>query len=387
MNKLIFLLFFSPLASAAPISVFGDWVIDTHLNSRFEVISQERTRPIIVGEILYYANNQGSVVALQRSGGYPIWNTKMPAPVSGALAYGRSKLYVGDTSGNFTAFNTRDGSRAWSIKIQSEWLSPPTILRDKVCASTSAEEIYCFSERDGHELWHYSHRGDEKLTVRGTASPSIYGDTLYQGFSDGFITALSLDNGSVLWTKKLRTRARFYDVDMQAHVDERGVLVAAFDGTLYSLDRTNGTTQWTFAVGSHSGFLVEGDTFYFSGLNAFFYAMDRNSGTPIWKTPIESGAGLTPVRAGGLIVVATTGDPLYALNSSTGEIVWTKRLGAGTYSGAVSSPVEGQFYVLSNYGNLFSFQIASAIPCRETHDFVSLISAFWPHTPSTQCHL
>ncbi|MBI1859477.1 MAG: PQQ-binding-like beta-propeller repeat protein [Deltaproteobacteria bacterium] len=388
MKLIPFLFLFSfHLNAAAPVSVQGDWVINTHRENRFEMVAQERTHPLLVGDILYYATSQGEVVALQRQGGYPAWKTSVAGSVNGALAYGRSKLYVGDNVGRLTALNTRDGSVAWTIKITSEWLSPAVIQRDKVCASTSAEEIYCFSEKDGHEIWHYAHRGDEKLTVRGSATPSIYGDMILQGFADGHIAALSLENGSVLWTKKLRTRSRFYDVDMPAYVDDKGVLVATFDGNLYALDRTNGSTQWIFAVGSHSGFLVEGDRFYFAGLNGFFYAMDRSTGSPLWKTSIESGVGLTPVRAGDLIIFATTGDPLYALNDKTGEVVWTRRLGAGTYSAPASNPTEGSFYVLSNYGNLFSFQVVPKPLCLETHDFVPLLSAFWPHSPGSQCHL
>src|SRR3989338_2299052 len=297
----------APIFAALP--VIELWALSTRPEGHFEAISQERNQPILVGDVLYYANNHGDVVALQRTQGYALWRQKMAGPVVGALAFGRSKLFVGDLKGNLTSLNSYDGSVSWTFKIESEWLSPPTVIRDKVCASTSAEEVYCLKEKDGAELWHYTHRGDEKMTIRGSASPTVFGDTVFQGFADGYLSALQLSDGKVLWTKKLRTRARFYDVDMPVYVDEKGVLVATFDGNLYLLDRTTGAIQWSFAVGSYGGFLVEADRFYFSGLNGFVYAIDRATGTPIWKTGIESGVGLTPARVGQHIVVATTADP------------------------------------------------------------------------------
>ncbi len=381
----LFLLLSTFAAAAGWVPMINSWTLSTHEERKFEIISQESTRPLVVGDLLYIANSQGLVRALKRAEGIPVWETRVKFGVSGALSYGRSKLFVGDTGGFLTALNARDGVVSWTVKIQSEWLSPPAIQREKVCASTSAEEIYCFSEKDGRELWHYSRRGDEKMVIRGTASPSIYGDVVYQGFADGNLVALSLEDGRVLWTKKLKTRARFYDVDMPVFADGAGVLVAAFDGNLYHLNRDNGSTLWSFAVGSHDSFLVEGDRFYFSGLNGFFYAMDRNSGTPVWKTPIEVGHGLAPVRVKDLILFSTTSDPVYALNVATGEVVWHRRLGAGTFAGLASSPAEGVFYAMSNYGNLFAFEMAKGLLCRETLDAIALPSAFWPHPSGSPC--
>lgn len=383
MRSSIILFFVFPYLATAT-SVIESWTLPTHTFDKFEMVSQEHNRPIIAGDLLYYATSRGDVVAIQRSVGFVLWRTQVGAPVSGALSYGRSKLFVGNTAGKLTAINAHDGSVSWTKQIPAEWLSPPSVLRDKVCASSSAEEIYCFNEKDGKELWHYSHRGDEKMTIRGTSSPTLFGDAVYQGFADGFVAALGQTNGDVLWTKRLRTRTRFYDIDMPLHVDDKGILVSTFDGNTVALDRMNGNIQWSFPVGSYSGFLVEGDRFYFSGLNGYIYFMDRATGTPLWKTALETGVGLSPVRVLSAIVVATTSDPVYLLKDSTGEILWTRNLGAGTYAALTSSPAEGFFYAMSNYGNLFAFEFAANRPCSVV-DQIQLPSAFWPHSPPSSC--
>jgi outer membrane protein assembly factor BamB len=296
------------------------------------------------------------VYAVHRTDGYVLWKKQLGGAIEGSLAYGRSKIVVGDSQGHLYGLNARDGSEAWQFKIQSEWLAPATFLRDKIFVMSASDDLYALSENQGKELWHYSHRGDEKMTIRGTGSPMVFGNEVFQGFSDGNLVALTVGNGRVLWTKKLRSKDRFYDIDMIPYVDEQRVIAGTYDGKVYSLDRLTGNTQWIFPAGSYGGFLAEESRIYFSGLNGTFYALDKTTGTVIWKTPFDKGVGMTPVRAGDYLVLTTSGDPVYVIDPTDGKIQWTGKLGTGSMAGAAGSS-DGWFYCLSNYGNLYSFAI------------------------------
>ncbi len=332
----------------------------------YDLPPQERTGPIVVGDIIYYANLSGKVTALHRTEGYTLWSRKLPskASIDGAFSYARAKIYVGDTKGNLYALNSRDGSIAWTFKAQSEWLSPPVVSHERVLAATSSDELYAIGEADGKEKWHYARRGDEKMTVRGTATPAVFGSEVFYGFSDGSLVALTLGKGRVLWTQKLRSRDRFYDIDMKPEVDQDRVIAATFDGNLYSLDRTTGDTKWVFRVGSYGGFLIDGDRLYFSGLNGNFYALDKNSGEVLWKTPFDGGVASTPVKSGDFLVITTSNDPVYILDIKTGKIVARQALGAGTLAAAEAQP-DGWFYCLSNFGNLYAFELLTGMPTKK----------------------
>jgi len=332
----------------------------------FDLPPQERTKPIVYGDIVYYANLAGRVTAIHRTEGYQLWSRVLPskASVDGAFSYSRAKLYVGDTKGNLYSLNARDGSIAWTFKAQSEWLSPPVVSHERVLAATSSDDLYAIGESDGKEKWHYSRKGDEKMTVRGTATPAVFGTEVFYGFSDGNLVALTLGKGKLLWTSKLRSRDRFYDIDMKPEVDQDRVIAATFDGNLYSLDRTTGETKWVFRVGSYGGFLVENDRIYFSGLNGNFYALDKNNGEVIWKTPYDGGVGATPVKSGDYMVVTTSGDPVYVVELKTGKIVAKRSLGTGTLAGAEAQP-DGWFYCLSNYGSLYAFELLTGMSTKK----------------------
>lgn len=355
MKKLIVALIFSQQVFAN-VTVQSEWVMTTRSEHRFSMQPHERTQPLVVGDILYFANLRGELFAVHRKMGYQLWKHKMPGPVSGALSYGRSKLFVGDTQGNLTALSARNGEEIWKYQAKAEWLSPPAVMRDRIFIADSAEDLYAFDINSGKELWHYSHRGDEKMTIRGTGGPAVFAGEVFQGFADGSLVALSSQRGEELWVKRLRSRERFYDVDMKPYVDKDSVVAATFDGKLYRLNRLTGETQWVFPVGSHSGFLVEERKIYFAGLNGNFYALDLDSGQVIWKTSFGKGVGLAPTRAGEYLAFATSSDPMYVIDPKNGEIIWQGSLGAGTFA-PPGSESDGWFYCLSNYGNLFSFRV------------------------------
>jgi outer membrane protein assembly factor BamB len=335
------------------------WIEPLRHGHGFELQPEERTKPVVIGDVVYAAGLEGHVVAMHRTDGYMLWSYEMPAGVDGSLAYGRSKLFVGDTQGNLIALNARDGSVAWKFKIGAEWLAPVAVIRDRVIAMTSSEEVYALSDSQGKEIWHFSHRGDEKMTIRGTAGPATYGNEVYQGFSDGSEIALSVDKGDQIWQKKLRTRERFYDVDMTAYVDETSVIAASFDGRLMSLNRLNGDTRWMLPVGSYGGFVAEENRLYFAGLDNKFYAVERENGRILWSTPFAGGVAMTPTRVGDTLVFTSSSDPVYILDRKTGEILDRATLGTGSLAGATGA--DDWFYCLSNYGNLYSFQLRKTL--------------------------
>ncbi|GEM_PF-1429601 len=366
----------SLFAATGSAEIIADWAMPLRNEKSQIVISRERTQPVILGDILFIASLAGEAVALHRKDSYLFWRTKMPAGVEGGFNQGRSKLIVGDRNGNLQALNTRDGSIAWQIHKLSEWLSAPEITRGKVILTSSAEEVFALHENTGASLWQYSGRGDEKMSVRGTSSPTVFNDSVYVGFASGKIVSLDISDGSVRWEKQVqgrRMQRRFYDVDVKPYVDQRSVIVSNYEGNTVSLNRDNGDTQWIFPVGSYGGYLVEKDRVFFAGTNGSFYALDRDTGQPAWSIKYE-GIGTQPTRVGDYVVFTVSSDPIYLLDAKTGAVVDTYRLGAGSLASATAAGPDS-FYCLSNYGNLYGFSIRKKNPLRMATEVVPTLSA------------
>ncbi len=359
----LFFLFVSP--AFAGVENASTWVMPLRSEAHFGLNPFERTAPILLTKILYTADQTGRVLAIDRKKGYILWETKLEHGISGALAYGRSKLFVGDLHGNLIALNARDGSESWRFKSSSPWLSAPVVSKthNQVFVSNASGDLYALSDNHGEVLWRYARHPVDKMTVWGSGGPALFGDTeVYQGFSDGTLVALQADSGKVIWEKKLRTRERFGDIDMTPYVDEQRVVASSFDGQVFCLDRLTGNTKWVFPVGSYSGFLVHDGQVFFGGLNQHFYALDLATGHTVWKTPFAGGVSATPILLRGSLVFPTSSDPVYLLNLKDGKIQTTVSLGAGAFATPVASEEDGWWYALSNYGNLYSFELRQTIP-------------------------
>lgn len=333
-----------------------EWVSTPHMKVSSETV-QQSTQPVVVGDLLFSADLSGKVTAFHRIHGYPLWTAQLPGPVDGSLAYGRSKLFVGDLRGNLTALNARDGSISWKFKITSEWLSPALVHRDRIIIQAANDEVYALSETKGTEIWHYSRRGDEKMTVRGNASPAIWGDKVFLGFSDGYLAAVDVNNGLELWTKRLRSRDRFYDVDTTPVVDAEGVIAASFDGKAYSLDTHSGAIQWVFPTGAYSAPAVSDDRVFLAGLDGHVYALEKGTSKLIWKSEQFQGVGLGPVISDNFLVMSSSEGTMLVLDPKTGQTILKDTQGAGTLAPPASAE-DGWFYILSNYNNLSAFRVA-----------------------------
>jgi outer membrane protein assembly factor BamB len=206
MKRFAALLFFVGVSAWARVPYGSNWFMPLRTPSAGFVFPYEATQPLLKKDILYVADQQGRVLAIQRNLGFVLWETKVPGGVLGALAYGRSKLFVGNRNGDLLALNARDGSESWRFTSASKWLAVPAVSKmyNQVFARTSAGTLYALSETKGDLLWSYPNASDKKMTIWGSGGPTLFRDSeIFQGFDDGTLVALKAENGQLIWQKKL----------------------------------------------------------------------------------------------------------------------------------------------------------------------------------------
>ncbi|MGH9079344.1 MAG: PQQ-binding-like beta-propeller repeat protein, partial [Acidimicrobiales bacterium] len=106
--------------------------------------------------------------------------------------------------------------------------------------------------------------------------------------------------------------------------------------------------KWAFATGGPvaSSVSIVGTTAYFGSWDGYEYAVNTATGAEIWKSPslgITTDPGCTPSTIGitsaptisnGVLYVGGGGPDWYALNASTGAILWSVFTGDNTQAGA-----------------------------------------------------
>lgn len=175
---------------------------------------------------------------------------------------------------------------------------------------------------DGCLAWRWTFpTGDEEPEIDLDAiytTPPVIDGTVYVGAYSGDVYALSLEDGSVLWTFDAG------DPIIAGLANSGTVIYAASDGgTLYALDAEDGSEKGSFDAGDSiwaAPLLVEGDL-YVASVNGKLFKLDAETLDPVWDEPFETGHGLIsdPVLADGTVLVGGIDRVLHAVNAETGE--------------------------------------------------------------------
>src|SRR5690606_36586519 len=84
------------------------------------------------------------------------------------------------------------------------------------------------------------------LTVEGHGAPAVAGSVVYAGFSDGYVEAYRLADGSRIGSRPLSfSGGEFVDADADPVVVDGHLYVASYSDGVYALDLNDGTTVWT----------------------------------------------------------------------------------------------------------------------------------------------
>jgi outer membrane protein assembly factor BamB len=95
-------------------------------------------------------------------------------------------------------------------------------------------------------------------------------------------------------------------------------------GNLYVLDAANGTLMWKFSMGAYTGATISNSLIYVSSRDQYLYALQTSDGAIRWRSKFSIPICNSAVSANGALYI--TLDGAYALDGSTGKVIWHKPL-------------------------------------------------------------
>ncbi len=190
-----------------------------------------------------------------------------------------------------------------------------------------------------------------RMTFDRAMQPVVAGDRVLFGSSaDGSVTALQSDTGSVCWQFFTEGPIRFAPAIWQDRA-----LVASDDGYLYSLRLSDGQLLWRFRGGPTDSRVLGNDT--------IISRWPVRGGPVIVEDAVYFAAGIWP----------SEGIFLYALNPTTGDVIWKNSEAGGLYmpqphpTAEAKSGVSAQGY-LAVAGERLLVPTGRAVPsCFERH--------------------
>jgi outer membrane protein assembly factor BamB len=178
-----------------------------HTEWRKRLPGRSESSPVVVGERVFFGDEDGTMYAVDRRNGRTIWTTQLCGAIKAAPAYQHGILFVGDYGGCMNAVNAHTGKVKWQSSSQGlgfgttgAFYSTPAVAFGRVYSGNNDHRVYSYAADDGTLAWSHS-TGDQVYSGPTVADTPNTPPTVYIGSLDGSIYALDAKSGDTRWSR------------------------------------------------------------------------------------------------------------------------------------------------------------------------------------------
>lgn len=318
-------------------------------------------RPALASGVVYAADSQGIVVALDTNSGDSLWKVELDTPLGGGVGVGEELILVGGLEGDVYALDIKTGEQRWVSRVSSEVLAAPATNDRIVVVQTQDGKVVGLNAIDGEKRWQFE-LDVPVLTLRGTSPPVIMGNTVIVGFANGKVYALAADSGTMIWDNRVaipqgRTELeRLVDIDGQPLLVNDVIYAVSNQGRIGAMSRGTGRGLWYQDSSSNHGPAYGLEQVYVAETDDKVKAMRASSGQVLWTNDQLMYRKLNgPSVAGGYVVTGDAQGFLHVLSQTDGRFVGRTQVSGSGLSAPMIS--DGQvLYVLGNGGSISAYK-------------------------------
>jgi len=203
--------------------------------------------------------------------------------------------------------------------------------------------LHCLDESGGSIIW------DNPLSGYGSVStPAVAGDRVFVGSYNGDLYCVNTTDGTTIWNMSVEPNPAWWGLASSPLIYDGMVYVVSFsDGTMHAID-FDGVEQWNYSASGASDMYMsvatDGSKLFFGGGNAT-NCVDIATQSEDWTFGgLGDKVTTTPAACDGVVYFATGKNEkkLYAVDIATGNEVWNRSLYGSLSSPAIS---DGKIYV------------------------------------------
>ena len=201
----------------------------------------------------------------------------------------KGQLYISDDLSKFYKIDIDERKIIWSKKNELPFNSKIKFYNDKIYVVDTNNNLNCFSANDGKFLWKHQ---TEKSFINSSKKLSILVKDQLVIFSNslGDITALNVNNGSLVW-QKFTQNSKIYEDIMTLKTsnlieDDGSIYFSNNKNQFYSIDLDTGITNWIQNINSNIKPAVIGKFIFTISLDGYFFIIEKNSGNILRITNI-----------------------------------------------------------------------------------------------------
>lgn len=264
-------------------------------------------------------------------------------PVERAVARldpAQNRIYVGSTAGQLYAFGAT-GGRIYRYDAGGAVESQPALdaERDELYFGTEQGDVHALRASDGELRWRDNVGGPIRQ------APILSEDAVYVVTDSDRVAAYARDDGSPLWSYE-RAAPEGFSITEHAGLTlvDGKVLTGFTDGVVVALDATDGRVVWerdtAVEVDTEDSArprfvdvdttpLVADDVVYVASFAGGLYALDRSSGTVLWHDSSLTGV-VALASTSDYLVLSSADQGVVALGREDREVRWRHAIERGS---------------------------------------------------------
>lgn len=298
-------------------------------------------------------------------------------------------VYTGDGLNNILALNAATGELIWKKELISNIFSVSLSEDAKILYATTAittkptATFYALDPKTGENLWDNMAHGQPAVGgIEG--APAIAGGKIYAGYlqyeGHGGLLALDGQTGKLLWHVEV---ARFSPYSSITYAN--GKLYVGFENKkLYCVDAKTGKNLWfkdTVELPYAAPVVWENKVYVGAGNTV--YALDASTGQVMWEKAVEAQIGHSSISIfDKTLYVGSRESKVFALTAGEGTVVWIKDLQKGAIeSSVIIDPKKKLLFVATQENKLLALTLKSG----EVKDEVQLSDderGVWKSSPA-----
>ncbi|WP_323072149.1 outer membrane protein assembly factor BamB [Mycetohabitans endofungorum] len=316
--------------------------------------------PAAVGDYVYAAGANGSVVKIDATNGKEVWRTKVGADLSAGVGSDGTLTAVGTLKGDVFVLGG-DGKVLWRANAPGEIVTPPAVGQGFVLVRTIDGRITAFNAQTGEQKWVYVNRA-VPLNLRTATGMTFAGNSaVLAGFPGGSLAAINLQSGDAYWQTPVSYPRGVTEVERINDVVGAPTLVGSqtcavtFQGRIGCFDVLSGRALWEQPFSSYGGLAQDDRAVASTDDWSIVSLYDAMTGESLWQNTQLTGRDVsTPAIVGRAVVVGDYKGFVHFLSRDTGEFVARMRTGGAIIAQPV---VAGNTLVVQTRdGDLYGFR-------------------------------
>ncbi len=204
--------------------------------------------PRIYNDIVYMGSLTGIMTAYDVESGRELWSVNDKTPLGAPVEYFNDQIAYGGMNGRLFVRHYLSGKLKYAIDLAAPIESAPVFFKDHLFVYLRGHQLVHLDAATGKILWVYKRAVPVTTTLQRTSKPLVVGNKVIVGFADGFLGALSLSEGLIIWETKLVDNSKFVDVDLNPLLVGNIIVCGSPSGELKAINPENGAISRSYGL-------------------------------------------------------------------------------------------------------------------------------------------